>query len=246
MSLRDYYETYWSDAGYHPHGSTPHFLSHLLNAYIRTGSKCLDVGCGDGRTAGIWLREQGCDYVGVDVSTNAVREARELRLNARTVDDVSSLPFPDASFDAAVCIEVMEHLFQPQLAAAEALRVLKPGGVLIVTVPNVAYWRRRLDLALLGRWNPIGDELSVAQPWRDPHIRFFNPGALRRMLTSVGFRPVLVSGHGGSLLRDIPWIGKRIWRGKVTRLYRAAETRLPSLFGYRLAAVAFKPGVQPA
>jgi hypothetical protein len=105
----------------------------------------------------------------------------------------------------------------------------------------VAYWRRRIDLALLGRWNPLGDNLAVEQPWRDPHVRFFNPGSLRRMLTSVGFHPVIVGGHGGSLVRDVPWIGRKLWRGKSSRLYRTAERAAPSLLAYRLHAVAFKP-----
>ena len=48
-------------------------------------------------------------------------------------------------FTVVVCFEVLEHLFAPHLAVAEMHRVLEPGGVLIATVPNVAYWRRRLD-----------------------------------------------------------------------------------------------------
>jgi SAM-dependent methyltransferase len=237
----NYYETYWSEKGFCPNGAITPALAQLIRANIRTGWRCLDVGCGDGRTAGLCLRDHGCEYVGVDVSENAVRAAQALGLEAQKIDDAASLPFPEATFDAAVCIEVMEHLFDPHLAATDISRVLRPGGVLIVTVPNVAYWRRRIDLALLGRWNPLGDNLAVVQPWRDPHLRFFNPGSLRRMLTSVGFHPVTVGGHGGSLVRDVPWIGRKLWRGKSSRLYRTAERAAPSLLAYRLHAVAFKP-----
>src|SRR5262249_3238614 len=158
------------------------------------------------------------------------------------IEDASALPFPDAGFEAAVSLEVFEHLFQPQRCAAEILRVLKPGGVLIVTVPNAAYWRRRVELGLFGRWNPLGADLSVRQPWRDPHIRFFTRGALQSMLTGAGFNPVTVSGHLGSLVRDIPWV-RRFGSGEESaRLYRALEARLPALLAYRLHAVAIKPG----
>ena len=239
--VSDYYETYWSDEGFCPPGAITPTLAQLFQAHIRTGWRCLEVGCGDGRTAGLYLRDHGCEYVGLDVSENAVRAAQALGLDARKIDDGALLPFLEATFDAVVCAEVMEHLFEPHLAAAEIFRVLRPGGVLIVTVPNVAYWRRRIDLALLGRWKPDGDNLAVGQPWRDPHLRFFNPGSLRRMLTSVGFHPVEVGGHGGSLLRDIPWIGQKLWRGNSSRLYRLAERMIPSLFAYRLHSVAVRP-----
>jgi 2-polyprenyl-6-hydroxyphenyl methylase/3-demethylubiquinone-9 3-methyltransferase len=201
----------------------------------------LDLGCGDGQTSGLWLRDHGCDYVGVDISENAVQAARSLGLESARIDDAASLPFPDASFDAAACIEVLEHLFEPQLAVSEVLRILRPGGVLIVTVPNIAYWRWRLDLALLGRWNPLGDTLAVKEPWRDPHIRFFNPKTLREMLSSAGFNPVKVSGHAGRFLGDLPWLGRRL-RGAVgaSPPYRTMERLAPSLFAYRLHAVAYK------
>lgn len=238
--FEQYYEKYWSEDGFYPRGAITTVLEQLFCQYIPAGYKCLDVGCGDGRTAGIWLREHGRQYVGVDISARAVREAQALGLDARKIHDASSLPFPDASFDAAVCIEVFEHLFQPQLTAAEIFRVLRPGGVLIATVPNVAYWRRRVDLAVLGRWNPLGDTLAVEQPWRDPHIRFFNRGALKRMLKSAGFDRIEVGGHAGGIVKDVPWVGKRLSGGRNSRLYRLAERVMPALFGYRLHAVAWK------
>jgi SAM-dependent methyltransferase len=239
---KDYYEWYWSADGYAHRGMEKPALVGLFQEYVSSGSKCFELGCGDGRTSGLYLRDHGCEYVGLDVSTSAVRAAKDLGLDARRIEDGESLPFPDSSFDVAVCTQVMEHLYHPQLAAADILRVLRPGGVLIATVPNVAYWRRRLDLALFGRWNPLGDEFAVAQPWRDPHIRFFNPGSLKRMLSSVGFSPVKVGGHGGGLLQDTPWVGRKLSKGANSRIYRLGERVFPSFFAYRLHCVAIKPG----
>jgi methionine biosynthesis protein MetW len=240
VDTRRYYDSYWSDNGFNPAGGdlTPP-LRALMESHVRPGDRCLDVGCGDGQTAGPWLRARGCEYLGVDVAETAVRQARAHGLDARLVDDASELPFDDGSFDVALSIEVFEHLFAPHLVAAEVRRVLRPGGMLLVTVPNVAYWRRRLDLAVLGRWNPVGDDLSVEQPWRDPHIRFFNPRSLRHMLRSVGFETVRVEGHVGALTRDLP-VARRLWSGRPSSLYRAAERRLPALLGLRVCAIAFK------
>lgn len=241
MQAVEYYENYWSESGYNPTGGVLHDrVASIIEERIGRGSRCLEVGCGDAQTVGVWLTKRGYEYVGVDVSENAVRLARRAGLDARRVADGEPLPFSDASFDAVVCIEVMEHLFLPQAAAAEILRVLKPAGALIVTVPNAAYWRRRLDLALFGRWNPVGDDLSVSEPWRDPHIRFFTCRVLKRMLSQVGFHNVKVGGHGGSLARDIPLLRDFLWHGSSSRLYQMMENIFPSLLSTRVHAVAQK------
>jgi methionine biosynthesis protein MetW len=235
-----YYETYWSGAGFCPHGYMKPELERLFRKYLDSGMNCLDVGCGDGGTSGKWLVQHGYGYLGVDVSENAVDSAIAAGLDAKQIEDAAHLPFGDESFDAAVCIEVLEHLFEPQKAAMEMLRVLRPGGCILVTVPNVAYWRRRLEMFFLGRWNPLGDYDAVLQPWRDPHIRFFTASALRRMLISVGFSRVHIGGHSGALLRDIPGIGRyRSWNSG-NCIYRAAETVFPGLLGYALHGVAYK------
>lgn len=236
----EYYERYWSPAGHCPTGYMYPDLESLLRERVAPGARCLDVGCGDGRTAGLWLREYGCEYVGVDVSDNAIAEAQELGLDVRKISDASELPFPDGTFDAALSIEVFEHLFDPLATAREIFRVLKPGGVLIATLPNVAYWRRRLEL-VVGRWNPVGDDLSIEQPWRDPHVRFFTASTLASMLENAGYDRVHVAGHAGNFVRDLPCIGLRVWNRKTSRPYRWAQRRHPSVFGLRLNATAFKP-----
>ena len=197
MNVRDYYERYWSAAAGDGGRETPATLARLFEEWIPEGASCLDLGCGDGRTSGLWLTSHGRGYEGVDVSERAIEEARTLGLNAWRIDDAAILPVPDASYDAVICVEVLEHLFSPLETVNEIARVLRRGGVLIVTVPNVAYWRRRLDLVLLGRWNPLGDARSVPEPWRDPHLRFFNPGSVRGLISAAGLTPVVVGGHAG-------------------------------------------------
>jgi SAM-dependent methyltransferase len=243
---KTYYETYWSEEGFCPTGRIVPPVRTLFERHIPASAKCLDVGCGDGRTSGLWLSQNGRSYLGVDVSSAAVDMARNAGLEAQVIDDAARLPFADAAFDAVVCIEVLEHLFEARDAAAEMARVLRPGGVAIVSVPNIAYWRRRADFAALGRWNPMGDERSVSEPWRDPHIRFFNSGILHRMLVDAGFDRVSVGGYGGTVLGDIPGLRRLCRRHggwavpdwRPNPIYAVFERALPSLFGYRLCAVA--------
>jgi methionine biosynthesis protein MetW len=249
METKSYYETYWSPGGFRPTGRLREPLRELYERHIPPDSDCLDFGCGDGRTSGLWLSGHARSYVGLDVSANAVELAQEAGLDARVLEDGSHVPFDDRSFDAIVCIEVLEHVFEPQVVCSELLRVLRPGGTLIITVPNVAYWRRRLDFFVLGRWNPLGDERSVSQPWRDPHIRFFNRGSLTRLLDQTGFEDIKVGGHGGTLAGDIPLLRRVVrdrggwavedWRPNP--IYGRLEAALPGLLGYRLHAVASRP-----
>jgi SAM-dependent methyltransferase len=237
---RGYYREYWDHEGYVEIGHSHPVFASLFARHTRPGWKCLDVGCGDGQTSGRWLHGNGRAYTGVDISDTAVEHARGLGLDAITVDDASSLPFPDETFDAVVCIEVLEHLFRPELAVGEIIRVLKSGGVFISTVPNVAYYRRRIELTLLGRWNPVGDDLSVEQPWRDPHIRFFNPRTFHRMLSWAGFEDIDIRGFEGSFIKNAPIVG-RLYRKGGSPLYQNLEARYPGFFGRRLSAVARKP-----
>jgi methionine biosynthesis protein MetW len=234
-----YYETYWSDDGFCPNGRTWPELLGLMQRYTRPNAQCLDVGCGDGRTVGVWLRDNHRQYVGVDISVNALREASKQGLAVVKMNDTGKLPFQDSSIDVAFAIEVFEHLFAPQLIAQEILRVLRPGGTLIATVPNIAYWRRRLDLALFGRWNPLGDDLSVLRPWRDPHIRFFSPRTLDRMLRQAGFADIEAAAHDGGLLCEIPVL-RRLSRGRGSSTYQWVQMRFPALLGYRVHAIAWK------
>ena len=245
MSTTDYYEAYWSPTGFRPQADLEPQVRRLLETHVADPTaRCLDVGCGNGISYGRWLKDHVGEYVGVDISETAVAEARGLGLGVHRIRDASDLPFPDGSFASAVCLAVLEHLFQPQLVAAEIVRALRPGGVLVVTVPNVAYWRRRADLLLFGRWNPVGDDLSSDQPWRDPHIRFFTTRTLRRMLTRAGFERVDVGGHDGALIRDTTVL-RRLAGSTPSRPYRVAQRLAPGFFGHRLHGVARRAATEP-
>ena len=244
-STRTYYERYWSADGFFPEEQLDEHLEGLYRRYVTADAACLEVGCGTGTKSGAWLSRHAGSYVGVDIAESAVAVARASGLDARVVEDAASLPFDDASFDVVCCTEVLEHLFRPDDAAREAARVLRPGGVLILTVPNVAYWRRRVDFLLAGRWHPGGDDLSVQQPWRDPHIRFFNTGALVRMLEKTGFDVVGVSGFEGGFFSDVPFL-RGLRSRRLSAAYAAAARRAPGLLAHGLSAVARVPSRERA
>lgn len=236
-----YYDRYWSEEGFNPEQMLSASLCSLLERSVRPSYDSIDVGCGEGGGASRWLNTHTASYVGVDVSNRAVEAARNAGLNAVTIEDASRLPYGEASFDVAICFEVCEHLLDPHLAVSEILRVLRPEGLLIVTVPNVAHWRRRLDLALLGRWNPQGDDQSTTRPWRDPHLRFFARTNLRDMLAESGLEPLEIAALTGPFLADVPGLRRLTRRDAASPVYAWLTQVAPALFGRRLYAIARKP-----
>lgn len=174
---RDYYEeeywqkgsTKWSPHNQHP-SSTP---TQIINKLVYSGMYILDYGCGDCSKYGNLITSLGATYTGVDVSLKVLQECRKSSYSVTLFNgEIYSLPFVSSRFDLVLCLEVLEHLFRPDLALHNILRVLKPNGFLIISTPNIAWIGNRLLMAL-GFFNPGGSpETSFRAPWRDAHIRF--------------------------------------------------------------------------
>ncbi|MBD2000249.1 methyltransferase domain-containing protein [Leptolyngbya sp. FACHB-541] len=127
----------------------------------------LDVGCGIGGSSRILARDYGFAVTGVTISPNQVKRAQELTSPDLTaqfqVDDAMALSFPDASFDVVWSIEAGPHMPEKAVFARELLRVLKPGGVLVV-----ADWNQRDDRQIsLNAWEkPVMRQLL--DQWSHP------------------------------------------------------------------------------
>ena len=106
------------------------------------GVRVLDAGCGEGVLVEEYTSRLAIEGVDENYSSARVRSA-----------SILALPYPDASFDRAMCLDVLEHLtFEDQpRALGELFRILKPGGELLVSVPNLAHLQSRVHFFLMGR-----------------------------------------------------------------------------------------------
>ena len=112
------------------------FALEMLETRVSPGSSVLDIGCGTGHLAGE-LMQRGYAAWGVDLSDAMVEYARQHYDPDRfRVGDIEHIPFPDNTFDAVVCLGVMEYLEKDVTALREMWRVLKPGGHAVITTPN--------------------------------------------------------------------------------------------------------------
>jgi 2-polyprenyl-3-methyl-5-hydroxy-6-metoxy-1,4-benzoquinol methylase len=145
----------------------------------------LDVGCYDGQF--ISRVVEGGSIVGMDVSHTALRAASARGLTAVRGQVEACLPFGGESFATVVAAEVIEHVFDTQAVLNEFARVLRPGGWLALTTPNLVALSGRAQL-LLGR-SPHNVEFD-ASPGTSGHIRYFTFDTLELLVRRAGLSPL--------------------------------------------------------
>jgi|GEM_PF-1303414 SAM-dependent methyltransferase len=151
---------------------------------LKPGEKVLDAGCGGGLLLNQLAARYGVDGTGVDLSPLAVRRAKECgdpRLRYR-VAQLEHLPFKDASFDAVVSFDVLEHVQDKAAVLKELLRVLKPGGRFLfyaISKNDAFTWHWCLRVLSFGR---LGQDNEAGHV----HALFLDPRATRRSLSALG------------------------------------------------------------
>ena len=185
--VRDYYraeETYdWVDVADHYKGLESFFhrnrrsVVRRLVARYAGGTPMLDAGCG----TGLNLAGLPAGSVGIDLNPRNLALIRERLPNHPVVEgDIENMPFDDETFGTVVCTEVLEHVPYPQHAMSEIRRVLRPGGVLIGSVPSRSLiWRLRF--------------LSSTCPGDEPFHNEYTPAEVRTMLQPFEVQKIWLS-----------------------------------------------------
>jgi ubiquinone/menaquinone biosynthesis C-methylase UbiE len=207
----------------------------MLN--LKPEARLLDVGCGTGRHL-LELSQYPGSFVGLDLDRGDLSKTRYLfDLTARqrpVVADVElmqgvgeQLPFGDCLFDYVVCTETLEHVPDDRAVLSELVRVLRPGGVLVVSVPDEYSERLLWRLSPRYRNTPGG------------HVRIYQRKAIERLLRESGTEPVGIQFCHS--LESLRWlvhsVVDREW-GKPGRITRALRWLLdtPSHRDWRILA----------
>ena len=155
------------------------------NLELEAGSSVLDMGCGEGRhTIGLFV-DQRINAFGFDLSIKDLNIARERLKDFPIEEDNNSsclfgvtnivrLPFLEGTYDAVICSEVLEHVDSPKESIKELIRVLKPGGILALSVP---------------RFFPEWVCWRLSKGYQDMpggHVRIFKHNALKKLATNEG------------------------------------------------------------
>jgi len=141
--------------------------------WVPPNVRVLDIGCGFGESLG-YHRQRGCDAHGVEADRNILRVAQRHGLNVK-VGLFDPDQYEPASFDVVTLDQVIEHVSQPAQVLRGVHRVLKPGGMLVLSTPNADGWGARL---FGRRWIH----------WHAPyHVQFFSRASMAALARDCGF-----------------------------------------------------------
>jgi len=155
------------------------------------GLRVLDLGCGGGHNGALLKRAGAREVVGVELHAGAAAQARK-RLDAVVQGDLAHLDLSrlgDEPFDAILASDVLEHLADPEAVLARVLTCLRPGGAVVVSLPNVAHVVVFANL-LMKRWPRRNSGI-----FDRTHLRFFAKRDMIGLLEAAGLRVLRVQPY---------------------------------------------------
>ena len=205
----------------------PHSSHDVLRRKIRAlpaGLKLLDLGAAGGHF-GRAVRDR-CSFLAGVEADGSIAGARAGYDDWRPADVLSAGDWPVA-FDAVVCADVLEHLPEPRRLLEKIHRWLRPGGVLLVSLPNVANVSVRLGL-LVGRFTYA--ERGIMDR---THLRFFTRDTAQELIAASGFRIRSIEPTAMPYELALPALSRAPWNRPARAFARASARLLPTLFGYQ-------------
>jgi len=173
-------------------------LRELLPARHLAGQSWLDAGCGTGTLARFLAKAKGCNTLGVDASAEMIANCVPARnTEFRQIRDICETGLPDGTFDGVLCSSVLEYVSDPRAALIELRRLLKPEGLLFVSVPNAHPIARWPTLAIYWLTKHLGRRRWFQ--FLDYSKQSYSELRFRRLLNTCGFRVEAVRTFGVAL-----------------------------------------------
>lgn len=197
---------------------------------VLSGSTVLELGASTGYMS-LALRSKSCHVTAVECDREAltILNERADETHYGDLEDPESLRYlEDRQFDVILLADVLEHLREPKRTLQLCRQWLAPKGTILVSMPNVAFWRVRLNLAC-GRW-----EMTPNGILDETHLRFFTRSTAERMFGDAGYMVVESATVWDEAPLDqlIPRSFRRLWAIK-RRMNRVAQLAFPALLAYQ-------------
>jgi 2-polyprenyl-3-methyl-5-hydroxy-6-metoxy-1,4-benzoquinol methylase len=192
--------------------------AHLLQKFVGEHRRVLELGCSTGYISRL-LKQCGCRVVGIECDPVAAHSAASVcdQVILADLNGNAWTEHLEERFDVVLMGDVLEHLLHPDEVLRSVRQLLLPGGVIIVSLPNVVYWSQRLK-TLFGKF----DYQSIGL-LDYTHLRFFTLRSAVALIENSGYR--IVEFH--------PIIGGRFC-SRFRLLWQGLANLRPSLFGYQL------------
>jgi methionine biosynthesis protein MetW len=191
----------------------------ILLDWVGDGKRVLELGCSTGYMSRL-MKQRNCVITGIEADEKAAEQARAyceevLVLDLNSNDWAKGLP--PKSFDVVLLGDVLEHLVDPGRLLRQVRRLIRTGGSLVISLPNVVHWQTRVKI-LFGQFD--------YQPWGTldhTHLRFFTQKSAQTLIESAGYRVVRFHPAFGG------WMS-----GHARRVWHIAARLIPGLFAYQL------------
>ena len=208
------------------HEVDPWEVSGMIASLVAPGSRVLDVGCGTGALSVVMRDVCHATVFGVEPDSSRAARTAERGIEVHAGVLTPELHRRIGEFDIAVYADVLEHLSDPLHELQTVAPFVKPGGLVIVSVPNVAHWSVRLDL-LRGRFRYAEYGIMDAT-----HLRWFTEETIRQLMVQAGIEVVRVQQTAGVMLQCYRETRlAKLNEARRSAMVRRLSRRYPRLFG---------------